>query len=260
MISYINHLLEAKDLLRAWTERIIRARYQQSILGGLWIVIQPLATVAMFSTIFTLFIPVDTGSVPYPVFSYVALTPWMLLVSSLGDMTESVVGNMQLVTKIYFPREILPLSSLLARLLDFLIAFTLILFMMLAYKLPLFQLTWMFLPAILMVQLILIIGLGLLLAAANVFYRDIRSLLTLGTQLWFYGSPIIYPVELVPAHLRFFYYLNPMSGILEAYRTVLLHNSYPGFPFLLSSIMAAAVFLSGIWFFKRVEFQFADIV
>jgi lipopolysaccharide transport system permease protein len=260
MIIAINHLIGARDLLWTWTGRIIKARYQQSMLGGLWIIIQPLANVAIFSTIFTLFVPINTGAVPYPIFSYMALTPWMLLASSLNDMAESVVGNMQLVTKIYFPREILPLSSVLARLLDFVVAVSLLFVLMLLFRLPVFQMAWLCLPFILLIQLILIVGLGLIVAAANVFYRDVRSLLMLVIQLWFYASPIIYPVSLVPEQLRTIYNLNPMAGILEAYRAVLLNNSLPDSSFLTASVIAGLIFVVGIWFFKHVEFQFADII
>jgi len=260
MKDQVSHLIGARDLLWAWTGRIIRARYQQSVLGGLWMIVQPLAVVALFSVIFTLFVPVDTGDMPYPVFSYAAMVPWLLFASSLGDMTESVVGNMNLITKIYFPREILPLSAMLARLVDYFVAFGLLAVLMLLFRVPIFLLGWLFLPIILAIQLTLIVGLGLALSAANVFYRDVRSLLTLGIQLWFYASPIIYPVSMVPERLRPYYYLNPMAGILEAYRAVILNGTLPDSSIFLSAVVAVLVFAFGYWFFRRVEFQFADIV
>lgn len=260
MLSSVTPLFQARDLLWTWTGRIIRARYQQSVLGGLWIVIQPAATVAIFTVIFTLFVPVDTGDTPYVVFSYVALVPWMLFANSLTDMTNSLIENMQLVMKIYFPREILPLASLLARLMDFFVSVGLLVVLMIYFRVPIFPQGWLFLPVILAVQLTLVLGLGLMLAASNVFYRDIRPLLTLGVQLWFYASPIIYPVSMVPERLRPFYFLNPMAGVLEAYRAVLLNQQLPG-PYLAASAAVASVaFVFGFWFFKRVEFQFADIV
>lgn len=260
MFINISHLIQAKDLIHTWTSRSIRARYQQSVLGGLWIVIQPLAIVAMFSIIFTYFVPVDTGDIPYPVFSYVAMIPWLLLSSSLGEMTDSIVGNLNLVTKIYFPREILPLSSVLARLLDYFVGFIILIVLMLIFKVPFFLLGWLLLPVILVIQLALIVGLGLTLAAANVFYRDVRSILALGIQLWFYASPIIYPVSVVPEQLRPFYYLNPMAGILEGYRAVLLFHTMPPPSLYISAAVALIVLVFGYVFFKRVEFHFADIV
>lgn len=260
MLASAKQLYQTRDLLRAWTERNIRARYQQSVLGGLWIVMQPLATVIIFSIIFTYFVPVNTGDIPYPIFSYVAIVPWLLLSSSLSDMTDSLVGNMNLVTKIYFPREILPIAGLLARLVDFSVGMGLLIIMMVIFDAPLFPLGWLFLPIILLIQLGLIAGLGLIFATANVFYRDARSLLALGIQLWFYASPIIYPITAVPDNLRPLYNLNPMAGILESYRAVLLYQSFPPPSLIISAIVSLVVFVFGYWFFKRKEFQFADIV
>lgn len=252
--------MQAKDLLWAWTSRIIRTRYQQSVLGGLWIIVQPVATVILFTIVFTFFVPVSTGGIPYIVFSYTALTPWLLFANSLNDMANALVDNMQLVTKIYFPREILPLAALLARLLDFVVAVGLLFVLILYYRVPLFVTGWLYLPVILSVQLLLLLGLGLALAALNVFYRDVRPLLTLVLQLWFYASPIIYPVSMVPEQFRPFYFLNPMAGILEAYRAVLLDGNPPGVHLALSAIIALIIGVTGYWFFKRTEFQFADVV
>lgn len=256
----VSQLAGRKDLLRSLTERTIRARYQQSVLGGLWIIVQPVATVAMFSVIFTYFVPIDTGDTPYPVFSYTAMVPWMLLANSLADMTGSLVANMSLITKIYFPRDVLPLSSMLARLMDFLVAAGLLVVLLLAFRVPIYPLGWLFLPVVLIVQLALITGLGLALSAINVFYRDVSSLLTLIVQLWFYASPIIYPVSMVPERLRMIYSLNPMVGILESYRAILLYQSLPPSSLYVSAAVAAVALLFGLFVFKRVEFQFADIV
>lgn len=256
----VPELYKHRDLLVAWTMRIIRARYQQSVLGGFWAILQPLATVAIFSVIFSYFIPVDTGAIPYPIFSYTAMVPWLLFSTSLADMVESVVTNMNIVGKIFFPREILVISALLARVLDFLIAYALLIVLMLVYGLPVFQLTWLYLPVILIVQLSLALGLGLIGAALNVFYRDIRHLIALVIQLWFYATPIIYPVTVVPERFRPFYFLNPMAGVIEGYRSVMLNGTRPESSFTLSAIVAFAILLLGYWFFKRVEFKFADVI
>lgn len=260
MVIHTKNLLQSRELLWAWTMRIVRGRYQQSALGWLWAIIQPAATVTIFTIIFTQFVPVDTGDVPYAIFSYVALVPWTLLSTSLNDMTGSLVQNMDLVTKIYFPREALPIAATLARLLDFAVAGALLIILILFYRVPIFPPGWLYLPVIFLIQLALILGLGLACAAANVFYRDVQSLLALAIQIWFYASPIIYPVSLVPERLRPFYFLNPMVGILEAYRAVLLNQVLPG-PYLITAGLVTLVILfGGYWFFKRVEFQFADIV
>ncbi|HRQ40438.1 MAG TPA: ABC transporter permease [Chloroflexota bacterium] len=260
MLIQTRQLYQSRDLLFSWTGRNIRARYQQSALGWLWAIFQPAAQVAIFSIIFTRIVPVDTGDIPYPVFSYVAIVPWTLLASSLSDMSQSIVANMGLVTKIYFPREILPVAAMLARLMDFGVALGLLFILMLIFRVPFSPQTLIFLPLILIVQLLLIVGIGLGMAAANVFFRDVQSLLALGLQLWFYASPIIYPVSMVPEQLRTLYFLNPMAGILESYRDILIYQRLPG-PYLLqAAIITIAIFLVGSWFFKRVEFRFADII
>ena len=254
------NLLQSRDLLQEWTSRNIRARYQQSVLGWFWAIIQPAAQVAIYTLVFTLVVRVDTGNVPYVVFSYVAMVPWTFLATSLIDMSNSLVDNMILVNKIYFPREVLPVAAMLARLMDFGVAAIFVVVLMLVYRVQIFPAGLLFLPAILAVQLILMLGIGLATAAANVFIRDIRSLMVLGIQLWFYASPIIYPSSAVPENLQPYFYLNPMTGIIEAYRDVLLRSQLPG-SYLLSSLATSViVFVLGYWFFKRVEFQFADIV
>jgi lipopolysaccharide transport system permease protein len=260
MTAYTRDLYRARDLLWSWTTRNVRARYQQSALGWLWAVVQPAAQVTIFTLIFTLFVPVDTGDIPYPVFSYVAIVPWTLLAASLTDMSQSLIANMNLVTKIYFPREILPIAAMLARLMDFGVAAILLVALMVIYKVALSPLILLYLPLILAIQLLLMLGLGLASSAANVFFRDVQSLLTLVIQLWFYASPIIYPVSMVPERLQVLYFLNPMAGVLEAYRDVLLYSQPPGSYLITSAAISIIIFASGFWFFKKVEFQFADIV
>jgi lipopolysaccharide transport system permease protein len=253
-------IFQAKDLLREWTSRNIRARYQQSLLGWLWALIQPAAQAAIFTVVFTVIVPIDTGNVPYVLFAFVAIVPWTLMAASLPDMNNSLVENMNLVTKIYFPREVLPIAAMLARLMDFGVAAVLVIIMLIIFQVPAFPLGWLFLPLILAIELMLILGLGLACAALNVFYRDVRSFLILGLQLWFYASPIIYPVSLVPEWLRQIYFLNPMAGIITAYRAVLLDGQLPGPYLAVAGVISLVIFVAGYWFFKRVEFQFADIV
>jgi lipopolysaccharide transport system permease protein len=249
-----------RDLLGAWTVRTIRARYKQSLLGGLWAVLQPAATVAIFTVIFTVVVPIDTDGVPYVIFAYTAMVPWVLFSASVTDMVDSLVANMNLVSKIYFPREVLPVAALLARLLDFLIAATVLVLLMLYYQMIPSLPGLLFLPVILAIQLALALGIGLAGAALNVFYRDMKHLFVLGLQLWLYATPIIYPVALVPERFRSLYFLNPMAGAVEGYRAVLLHNSLPGAYLLASAVTAMTVLVAGYWFFKRVEFQFSDVV
>jgi ABC-type polysaccharide/polyol phosphate export permease len=188
------------------------------------------------------------------------MVPWVLFSSSITDMTECLVTNMNLVTKIYFPREILPLAALLARLMDFAIASFVLILVMIFFRMPVFTSAWLYLPLILLTQLTLMLGLGLASSALNVFFRDIRHVINLGMQLWFFATPIIYPITLVPENLRTIYYLNPMTGIIQAYRLVLLYSKPPDEAFLFSVFVAIIALAAGYWFFKRLEFRFADVI
>ena len=226
----------------------------------MWAIFQPVATVAIFTIIFTQFVPVDTGNTPYIIFSYVAMVSWTFLASSLTDMVSSIVSNMDLVKKIYFPREALPVAAMLARSMDFGIAAVLVVLLLIVYQAPFFPMGWLLLPGVLAIQVMLILGVGFTGAALNVFYRDVQSLLALGIQLWFYASPIIYPITLVPERFRTLYFLNPMAGVITAYRDILIEGKLPGSYLIPSALVSVLLFIFGYWFFKKVEFRFADIV
>lgn len=258
--SNIRNSIYTIELLRAWIYRYLKSRYRQSLLGGLWAILQPAASVAIFSVIFVYFVPVDTGDVPYALFSYAAMVPWTYFVASVTDMVDSLVSNMSLVTKIYFPREVVPMAATFSRLLDFSIASVLVMILMIINRVPFFLEGILFLPFIIGSQILLCMGIGLVGGALNVFYRDVRHIIALVMQVWFYATPIIYPVSTVPQKLVPFYFLNPMAGIIEAYRSVLFEQVFPGFHFLYSALVSFIVFIFGFWFFKRVEFQFADVV
>jgi lipopolysaccharide transport system permease protein len=260
VIAEAAELVRARDLLWEWTRRILQARYQQSLLGWFWAFIQPAAQAAIFTIIFTRLVPVDTGDTPYAAFAYVATASWAFLVSSLTDMTTSLVDNMSLVNKVYFPRETLPLACMLARLADLAVAALLFLGIAVYFRVPFFPPIVLVLPLVLLLQVLLVSGIGLATAALNVFARDVRPLVVVVTQLWMYASPVIYPVEAIPQAYRGIYRLNPMVGILEGYRDLLLKQRLPGSELLTSAVVAVAVFGFGYWFFKRVEFKFADIV
>jgi lipopolysaccharide transport system permease protein len=259
IIKY-KYIFTHRDLLSSWTYRIIKARYQQSLLGGLWAILQPAASVAIFTLIFTIFIPIETGNIPYVVFSFTAMVPWTFFSSSINDMVDSLVVNTNLVTKIYFPREILPLAALLARLVDFFIAYCVLILLLLYFRLPVNLMVLMYLPIILGTQILITVGVGFFGAAINVFFRDIKHLIILILQIWFYSSPIIYPITQVPESLRIYYSINPMVGIIEGYRAVILYGTSPNFTFLISAIVSSVFFVLGIWFFKKMEMQFADVI
>ena len=260
MITQAKQLLKTRDLVWAWTVRTLRGRYQQSALGWLWAIVQPVATVAIFAVVFTRIVPVDTGGIPYILFSYTAVVPWTLLSTSVTDMAMSLVQNMNLVGKIYFPREALPIATMLARIADFGISFILLVILAVIYRVPVSLLGLLFLPLIFLTQIALILGLGIGAAALNVFYRDVDPLLKLVTQIWFYASPILYPISFVPEKWQWLYFLNPMAGIIAAYRDVLIYNTLPGVYLVPAVGISFLLLIFGYWFFKRVEFQFADIV
>jgi lipopolysaccharide transport system permease protein len=260
MIANLKAFLRARSLLREWTGRTLRARYQQSLLGWLWAFIQPAAQAAILTVVFTRLVPVDTGGTPYVAFVYLATAAWAFLASSLVDMTSSLVDNMNLVNKIYFPREVLPLAAMLARLVDFGIAGALFIGIAAYGRIPIVPIGLLMLPIVVAIQMALVVGLGLAGAAMNVFVRDVRSVLLLVMQLWFYASPVIYPVQAVPEQYRWFYDLNPMVGIIEAYRDLLLRGRIPGASLTTAAIVTLVLCGFGYVLFKRVEFRFADVV
>jgi lipopolysaccharide transport system permease protein len=259
MSTHAAELLQAKDLLFEWTLRILRARYQQSVLGWLWAFITPAAQAALFTVVFTRFVPVDTDGVPFIGFVYVALLPWNFLSSSLTDMSSAIVDNMGLVNKVYFPREILPAASMLARLFDLALGCACFVVIAILAKVHIYAAGIAYLPAILSIQIMLLMGLGVLSAALSVFVRDVRSLLVLGLQLWLYASPVFYPLQAVPSPFRRYYALNPMVGIIESYRDVILRGRPPGDYLVPAAATSVILFVLGCWLFRHLEYDFADV-
>lgn len=260
LIEEFAKLRDYRDLLRLWTMRHIRIRYKQSLLGGAWAILQPLSLTLIFTIVFTYIVHVPTGGVPYPVFSYSAMLPWTFLAVSLAAAVTAITQDMNLVTKIYFPREILPASGVFAALVDLGVGALILIGMLLVYRLPLSP-KIILIPVLVATQTALVLGLALIIAALNVYYRDFRFVVPLGIQLWFYATPIIYPLALVPEQLRPLYMLNPMTGIIEAYRAVLLYDAWPAWPYLLAAVaFSATALLGGYWIFKRLEASFADII
>ncbi len=260
MFSYLKELLHARELLFTWTMRDFKVRYSQSALGAAWAIIQPLSLMVIFSAIFSVFLKVPTGGVPYPVFSYAALLPWTLFSNSLSFAIPSLVNNMNLVSKIYFPREILPLSAILVGLVDFLVASSLFIPMLLFYRIAVGP-ALLLLPLVLLIQLVLTFAISLIASAINVFFRDIRFLIPLALQVWMYLSPVIYPADQVPAWLRPFYFLNPMAALIDAYRRITLFNQMPDWPYLgLAALLSCLLALAAYRYFKNVEREFADLI
>lgn len=259
-MTNVQTLISYRYLLWMWTLREIKVRYKQSILGGAWAVLQPLSLMIIFTIVFSLFARLPTGGVPYPVFSYTALLPWTFLATSIAFAVPSLVNNMNLVTKAHFPREILPLAVIGAAFVDFAIAAIIFVPMMLIYRIPVHS-TLIWVPLLVLTQIVLTFGVVLIGSAVNVFFRDIRFIVPLAIQLWMYASPVIYPVSVVPEELRTLYMLNPMAGLLTSYRRVILHGLPPSPQDLgIAAVIAGFLCIVGYWFFKRVERQFADII
>jgi homopolymeric O-antigen transport system permease protein len=256
----IEELYHNRELLWMWTLREIRVRYKQSLLGTMWALLQPMALAAMFTLVFSYIVRVPTDGIPYPVFSYTALLPWSFLSTSISFGVPSLVNNMNLVTRIYFPREVLPLAAIAAAGVDFLVGSVVFVGMLLLYRMP-FHPAIVLLPLLLLIQIVLTFGLVLAGSAAIVFFRDVRFVVPLALQLWLYASPVIYPSSLVPPRFRGMYYLNPMVGLLEGYRDILLYARWPEpGSLLLAALVAVVICLGSYWAFKRLEPRFADLI
>jgi lipopolysaccharide transport system permease protein len=260
MLSDIRELVGYRELLWSWVVRDIKVRYKQSLLGIAWAILQPLSATLIFSLVFSRFVRVSTEGVPHPIFYYSAMLPWTFLTSSISFGTSCLISNMNLVTKIYFPREILPISAVLASFVDFLIAAVIFVGMMVYYRMPV-GVSWLWLPVLLLTQILLTLGTVFLASALNVFYRDLRFIVPLGMQLWMYLTPIIYPLSTVPEGLRGLYMLNPMAGLIDSYRRIVLNNEWPNATYLLTAVVVSlVVFLMGYIYFKRAEVVFADVI
>jgi lipopolysaccharide transport system permease protein len=260
MLANIQELSAHRGLLISWVIRDIKVRYKQSLMGAAWAILQPLSATFIFAVVFSRFVRVPTDGIPYPIFYYSALLPWTFFSSSITFGVSSLVSNMSLVTKIYFPREILPLSAVLASMVDFFIASLIFVGMMIFYQVPL-NASLVCIPLLLLIQITFTVGIVLLTSAMNVFYRDVRFVVPLGLQLWMYLTPIIYPLSMVPERLRAVYMLNPMASIIDSYRRIILLGEWPSFPYLvLGGAVSVVLLIVGYWYFKRSEAAFADII
>lgn len=253
-------LWEYRELLYFLTWRDIKVRYKQSLLGVAWAVIQPLFMMVIFTLFFGQLAGIPSDGLPYPTFTLAGLLPWQLFSRALTDASTSLVVNERLITKVYFPRLLVPASAVLASLVDFAIAFVLLLIMMFFYGIPP---TWAMatLPLFILLALITALGIGFWLSVLDAQYRDVRYTLPFLTQLWLFATPIVYPASLVPESWRLVYALNPMVGVVEGFRWALFGKGSVGNPMLAVSIFAVLVtFLGGLFYFRRIEKSFADVV
>jgi lipopolysaccharide transport system permease protein len=256
----LDDLWEYRELLYFLVWRDVKVRYKQTAIGAAWAVLQPVLAMVVFTLIFgrvELFRPDD---VPYPVFVYSGLLVWLYFSAAIGQSSTSVVGNSSLVTKVYFPRLIIPLAAVVAPLVDFVIAFGVLVALMGVYGIvPSWEVG--VLPAFMLLTLLTGLGLGLWLSALNVRYRDVPHAIPFLTQLWMFATPIIYPVTLIPEGYRWLLALNPMTGVIEGFRWALVGAEAPGASVLGTSVAVAAVLtVSGLLYFRRVERGFADVI
>lgn len=253
-------LWEYRELLALLAWRDATVRYKQSVVGIGWAVIQPFLMMIIFAIVFGRFARLPSDGVPYPVFSLCALLPWNYFSRSLADSSNSLVGSAQLLTKIYFPRLILPISKVFSGLIDAAIAFLLLIAVMIWYRVvPSPRIV--VLPLFMMIAMLTAFGAGLWLTALNVKYRDVGFVVPFLLQIWMYASPVAYSSTLVPARWRPFYGLNPMAGVVEGFRWALLGKNPPDLRLMLPSLaIVGLLVVSGLFYFRRMERTFADLI
>lgn len=260
MLSILRVFTEYRELLSELTWREIKQRYKQSILGYAWVIVNPLTQMIVMAFVFSKLLRFENLGVPYPVFLYVGLLPWTLFSNSLSSSAGVLVANSGLLKKIYFPREVFVLSTIFAKIIDFFLASSVLLLFLFFYKIPITPHILWFFP-ILFIQFVFIYGLGLIMAAFNLFYRDIQYLLGLVLMVWMYLSPVIYPTEMFPERYRWIFQINPMAVFINAYRQVLLGGAAPNFVSLgIALTLSVGITVVGYSLFKKFEGIFADVV
>lgn len=256
-----NDLWNYRELLYFLTWRDIKVRYKQTILGAAWAILQPFMSMVVFSLFFGGLAKIPSDGVPYPIFNFAALVPWYFFANGLMMSSNSLVGSADLIKKIYFPRLIIPIATVVAGVVDFILAFTILVLMMLIFGIvPTVNIVW--LPFFLALAFITALGVGLWLSAMNVQFRDVRYTVPFLTQLWLFVSPITYPSSMIENNLlRAIYGINPLAGVVEGFRWALLDtNSKPGPEILVSTTVAILLLVSGLFYFRRMEKTFADVV
>lgn len=256
----LDELWEYRELLYFLTWRDIKVRYKQTVLGAAWAIIQPFFTMIVFSLFFGRLVGVPSDGIPYPIFTYAALVPWSFFATGLSGTANSLVGSANLLKKVYFPRLTIPIATVFSGVIDFGLAFIVLLGMMLYYGLTLtINIVW--LPFLLLLALISALGVGLWLSAMNVQFRDVRYTIPFITQFWLFATPIAYPSSLLSEPWRTLYGLNPMVGVVEGFRWALLGtDTAPGPVIMASTLAAIGLLVSGAYYFRRMEKVFADVV
>jgi len=269
-ITYIGHkrglqsidwreLWAYRELVMQLTWRDLKVRYKQTVLGASWAIIQPLLTMLVFTLLFHRLAHMPSDDVPYPLFVLAGLVPWMFLANAIGSSSQSLVGSAQLVTRVYFPRVIIPLSSILSGLVDLGITL-LLMFAMLAFYGVRVGPQLVLLPALIALTALTALGIGAGIAALTVSYRDFRYVVPFGIQLWMLVTPVVFPVSAIPHRWRWVINVNPMSGIIDGYRAAFLSTPVPWARLSISLLSAAVLFVAGTTYFRKVERSFADFI
>jgi ABC-type polysaccharide/polyol phosphate export permease len=263
-IEYLQHLADfwnRRDLLWHMTIRHLRGQYKQSVLGYAWAFVNPLSQMVIMSFVFSTILRVGTnGDAPYPLFLFVGLVPWLFFSAALAAGTDSVTGASSLVTKVYFPREVLPTAAVLTKLVDLFFGFVILTLLMVYYgRLP--ESTSYLFPLLFLIHLVFVLGLTYPLAALNLYFHDVRFLVGVVLTLWFYMTPVLYPTSAVPDKYRWVFDINPNAVLIDAYRRVILYGQEPDLKkVLVGAAVAAITFLVGYWLFKKMEAGFADSI
>lgn len=247
-----------KDLLYFLTIRGIKAKYAQSVLGVSWAIIQPLFTTLVFTIVFGRLAKVSSDGIPYMVFSYLALWPWNYFAGTLTESSNSLITNANMITKVYFPRMVLPLASIFSKLVDFVIAFVVVIVLLLYFKITP-GIGVFFIPFLIIQLLFTSLGTGMILSAMAVQYRDVKHAMTFMVQLLMYAAPVVYSTTAVPMNFRFFYCLNPMVGVIEGFRAAFLDRDMPWNLIWPGTIVSLLLFVFGVFYFKKMERIFADV-
>ena len=256
----LTELWEYKELLYFLVWRDLKVRYKQTALGATWAIIQPFFTMVVFSLFFGKLAKMPSDGIPYPIFSYAALVPWSFFANGLNQASNSLVGNSNLIKKVYFPRMAMPIASVLGGVVDFVLAFIMLIGMIFYYGMvPTINVIW--LPFFLMLAFMTSLGASLWLSAMYVQFRDVRHIIPFLTQIWLFATPIAYPSSLLSEPWRTLYGINPMVGVVEGFRWALLGvHTAPGPIIIVSSITAMGLLISGAFYFRRMEKTFADVV
>ena len=256
----LKEIWEYRELTGIFIWRDLKVRYRQTVIGALWAIVQPFLTMVIFSIFFGRLGKIPSDSIPYPIFSFTALVPWTFFANGINLASNSLVNNSDMIKKIYFPRLTMPFASVLAGLVDFILAFIILLGMMLYYGfIPTVNIIWF--PFFVLLSMITALGVGIWFSAMNVQFRDVRYMIPFITQIWLFATPVAYPSSMLSEPWRTLYGLNPMVGVVEGFRWALLGtDAAPGMMFFVSSFVSLIILISGIYYFRRMEKVFADVI